>query len=336
MWFGLYQESVERFALAIHHQGEPSREYTEFTAGDLRASWTDTEDSGVKIELAGSTPALDSARRLCMERLEDSGTSLQGAVMALDTASDSWVLTRLRSDMPGYHVAMAFSFVPFRVTLAGDVGAQALRSQPAWWHIPFELAPWADKPVTWRLLHPALAMQAAAIVRPDVQAGADACAILAARPGLLDYLLALGDTFSLADIEQLARSRQSTPSMVIAQAHGFDGEDRSWFYKVKLGRRAIDQQELLAVTYGRARARHASSLRRRATWGTLTAEQRDFREREIERFAHHLSLLELCSHFGIGLWSCPMSEAADRDIEELVDGDAFWSAAIPPEQEASR
>ena len=64
----------------------------------------------------------------------------------------------------------------------------------------------------------------------------------------------------------------------------------------------------------------------------LQAEQWAFREAQIERFAHHLALLELCVEYGIGLWSCPASvddgDWLDSDSDEPS---AQWSVAVAPE-----
>ncbi len=190
-----------------------------------------------------------------------------------------------------------------------------------------------EKSLSWRIVHHALVRQAATFVCPHEPTGADACAVFANRPGLVDYLVALGDTFSLADIEYLARIGQTTPSTVVAAALGFGGEDRSWLYRIRLSPRAIANQDLLGVTYARAKARHASGLRGRPIWRPLTQEQLDFRETQIERFAHHLAVLQLCSEFGIGLWSCPMSASDDTLLEESEDEEPhYWSVAMPLER----
>lgn len=329
MRLGIYQNSVDRFGFAIHADHEPTRAYAEFAAGDLRASWTEQEDGGMKLELADANAAVEEARRMFLARVEnDRDASVEGAVMALDTASDWWAFTRLRSNMPAYHVAMAFSFVPLVVTF-GDHGLI---------HAPFEMAANRETSVSWRIVYQALVSQAAAIVCPHEPTGADACAFLASRPGFMDYLVALGDTFSLADIEGLARSRQTESSMVIALAKGLSGEDRSWLYRIKLSHRAIANQDLLGVTYARAKARHSSGLRRRPIWQPLTQDQLDYHEKQIDRFAHHLAVLQLCSEFGIGLWSQPMSGSDDNlldDEEDESNGEESrgWSVAIPLEQD---
>jgi hypothetical protein len=156
----------------------------------------------------------------------------------------------------------------------------------------------------------------------------------------MDYLIALGDTFSLTDIEELARRRQTESHIVLALATGwgFSGEDRdrNWLYRIKLSHRAIANKELLGIAYARAKARHLSALRHRPIWRPLTQEQLDYHERQIERFAHHLSVLQLCSEFGIGLWSQPMSGSdenlLDKEEDESNGEEARgWSVAIPLE-----
>ena len=136
MRLGICQDSVDRFAFAIHVDREPARAYAEFGAGDLHASWTEGEDGSMNLELAGANAGVEEARRMFLERVENNiDASVEGAVMALDTASDSWVFTRLRNNMPGYHVAMAFAFVPLVATFGDD---ELL-------HIPFEMATKGEK-----------------------------------------------------------------------------------------------------------------------------------------------------------------------------------------------
>jgi hypothetical protein len=325
MRLGIYQNSVDRFGFAIHADSEPTRAYAEFAAGDLRASWTEQEDGGMKLELAGANAAVEEARRMFLARVgNERDASVEGAVMALDTASDGWFFTRLGSNMPGYHVAMAFAFVPLVATI-GDHGLI---------HVPFEMATNRETSASWRIVHHALVRQAAAIVCPHEPTGADACALLASRSGLVDYLVALGDTFSLTDITELASRRQTAPSIVIAAAKGLSGEDRSWLYRIKLSPRGIANQDLLAVTYARAKARHSSGLRGRPIWQPLSQNQLDYHERQIERFAHHLAVLQLCSEFGIGLWSHPMSASDDTLLDESDDEESRdWSVAIPLERD---
>jgi hypothetical protein len=156
MRLGIYQNSVDRFGFAIHADREPTRAYAEFDASDLRASWTEQEDGGMKLELAGANAAVEEARRMFLARVEnDRDASVEGAVMALDTASDSWTFTRLRSDMPAYHVAFAFSFVP----LEGSFG-----DQKEFIHVPFEMATSRETSISWRIVYQRLLSQAAAIV----------------------------------------------------------------------------------------------------------------------------------------------------------------------------
>jgi hypothetical protein len=242
--------------------------------------------------------------------------------MALDTASDSWLFARLQKSMPAYHVAMAFAFVPLRVTFRDDGLVQ----------LGFEMVTNIEKSVSWRIMYRALVKQAGAIVCPSEPTGADACAVLARRQGVVDYLMAWGDTFSLADIEELARIGQAEPSVVIASAVGFSGEDRSWLYRIKLSAHAIANQDLFALTYARAKAKHISGLRGRPIGRPLTPEQLSYQEKQIERFAHQLAVLQLCSEFGIGLWSCPMSAShytlGERNKVEDEESEN-WSVATP-------
>jgi hypothetical protein len=104
----------------------------------------------------------------------------------------------------------------------------------------------AGRRAAWHMLHPALAAQAAAIVFPDAPTGADGCALVAKRPGVVYYLMGTGDTFSLSDIEQLGRRHEVSASIVLAVARGVQGEDRSWMYRVKLSERAVARAGLLA------------------------------------------------------------------------------------------
>jgi hypothetical protein len=282
MRLGICQESLDRFAFTIHADREPVHAYAEFAAGDLRASWAKKDDGGMEQRLVAVSAPVEEARRMFLDRVHnDPGASVEGAVMALDTASDSWLYTRLRNDMPGYHVALAFAFVP----MVGSFRDDGLI------HIPFEMMADKRKSVSWRILHHAILRQTAAIVCPQAPTGADACAFLANRTDIVDYLGGLGDTFSCADIEELARRGQTSPSTVIAMANGPDGKDCSWLYRVALSQRSIANKDLLGVTYARAKARHASGLRNRPIWRPLTAEQLAFHEEQINRFAHHLAIL---------------------------------------------
>ena len=123
----------------------------------------------------------------------------------------------LRDSAPGYHVALAFSFYPLRVIF--EEGRLV--------HVAYEEPAHRDAGAVWPLLQPAIAAQAAAIFFPEASTGADACALLATRPGVLNYLRGTGLTFSLGDIEQLARGRQVSASIVVAHARGVHSEDRS-------------------------------------------------------------------------------------------------------------
>jgi hypothetical protein len=320
---GLIQESTDRFAFALHADAPRTRLFREFGARDLRAGLVEQPDGGASIELGTLPEEVAHIREAFFEAMaRDPESVVTGGVMALDTASDSWNLTVARDSAPAYHVALAFSFFPLRASL----GEGRLL------HVGYEVASARDVGAAWRLLHPSIAVQAAAILFPDAPTGADACALLAGREGVSDFLMGMGDTFSLADIECLARSNQVTSSVVLAAARGGQGEDRSWLYRVKLSERAVAQEGLLAVSYARARVRHGAGLRSRPPRADLRAEQRAFREAQIERFAHHLALLELCVEYGIGLWSCPASADSgawlDSDSDEPSDQ---WSVAVSPE-----
>jgi hypothetical protein len=323
MWLGIYQNSVDQFGVTIHAECEPKRGYATFASGDLNASCTEQEDGSMNLQIAGANASVEEARHMIMRSMEnDANMPVKGAVMALDTASDSWLFTRLLRSMPAYHVAMAFAFVPLTATFRDDGLIQ----------LGFEMVTNVEKSISWRIVHHALVKQAAAIVCPGEPTGADACAVLARRQGVVDYLMAWGDTFSLSDIEMLARMRQTEPSVVIASARGFGGEDRSWLYRIKLSEHAIANQDLFAVTYARVKAKHISGLRGRPIWRPLAQEQLRYQERQIERFAHQLAVLQLCSEFGIGLWSCPMSASDDTvdELDEVEDEESHnWSVATP-------
>ncbi len=84
MRLGICQDSVDRFAFAIHVDHEPARAYAEFGAGDLHASWTEGEDGSMNLELAGANAGVEEARRMFLERVENNiDASVEGAVMAL-------------------------------------------------------------------------------------------------------------------------------------------------------------------------------------------------------------------------------------------------------------
>lgn len=319
---GLFQESTDRFAVALHADTAPARLHQEFTARDLRAALVERPEGGASVQLLNLPAEVASARELVVNAISrDPDTVVTGGVMALQTSSDWWNMTVLRDSAPGYHVALAFASYPLRATF----------SEGRIVHIAHEDAGLQDGQSAWYMLQPCLAEQAAAIVFPDAPTPADGCALLASRPGVVDYLLALGDTFSLTDIEQLARSKQLVPSMVVAMARGLRQEDLSWLYCVKLSERAIANAGLLAVSYARAKTRRMAGLRSR-TPPNLSEEKLHYWDGQVNRFAHHLAILELCVEYGIGLSSCPMSRAGDQALDDEVDeqGDQ-WSVAVAVE-----
>ena len=320
---GLFQESTDRFALALHADTAPARAYQEFSARDLRAALVERPEGGASVQMLTLPAEVASARDLVFDASSrDPDTVATGGVMALQTSSDWWNMTVLRDSAPGYHVALAFSFYPLRVTFGeGRIV-----------HVAHEDAGLIDGQRAWYMLQPCLAEQAAAIVFPDALTPADGCALLASRPGVVDYLLALGDTFSLADIEQLAHNKQVTPSMVVAMARGLRQEDLSWLYCVKLSERAVASAGLLAVSYARAKTRRMTGLRSR-TPPNLSDEKLRYWDQQVNRFAHHLAILELCVEYGIGLSSCPMSRAGDDVLDDEVDEQSDqWSVAVAVEQ----
>ena len=288
----------------------------------MRAAVVARPEGGASVELVAVPAEVAQARDLVFDTISrDPESAVTGGVMALETFSDWWNMTLLRDSAPGYHVALAFSFYPLRVSF----GKGTLL------HLAYEVDEPKDAGAAWYMLQPSLVEQTAAIVFPDAPTGADACALLATRPGVVDYLMGLGDTFSLTDIEQLARSHQVTSSTVIAGAQGIRGEDVSWLYRVKLSERAVASAGLLAVSYARAKARRIAGLRRRQPEG-LSDDKLKYSNAQIERFAHHLALLELCVEYGIGLWSCPMSADRGEWLDDETDepGDQ-WSVAVTPE-----
>jgi len=186
------------------------------------------------------------------------------------------------------------------------------------------------------MLQPCLAEQAAAIVFPDAPTPADGCAMLASRPGVVDYLLALGDTFSLTDIEQHARNKDMTLSMVVALARGLRQENLSWLYCMQLSKRAIANAELLGISYARAKTRRLAGLRSR-TPPNLPDEKRTYWDGQVDRFAHHLAILELCVEYGIGLWSGPMDKAGGAAIDDQSDKPSDQlSVAVAVEKRSER
>jgi len=130
--------------------------------------------------------------------------------MAMETFSDWWNMTLLRDSAPGYHVALALSFYPLRVSFGEDRLV----------HFPYEAAGLKGTNPAWYMLNSCLVEQTAAIVFPDAPTSADACALLASRPGAVNYLMGMGDTFSLADIEHQARNGPLEQSIVLAMAKG--------------------------------------------------------------------------------------------------------------------
>jgi hypothetical protein len=319
---GLFQESADRFAFAVHADTTPARSYQEFSARDLRAALVQRPE-GKSVQVLTAPAEVAQAGAMVFDAdARDPESVVTGGVMALETFSDWWNMTVLRDSTPGYHVALAFStFYPLRVSF-GEGNLM---------YVAYEAAEQRDTDPAWYMLQPSLVEQTAAIVFPDAPTSADACALLANRPGVVDYLMALGDTFSLSDIEQLARFHQLTPSIVVALAEGIRREDRSWLYRVKLSERAVASAGLLAVSYARAKARRIAGLRSR-TPPNLSADKLRYREAQINRFGHHLALLELCVGYGIGLWSCPMSANRDEALDDEIDaaGDQ-WSVAVKPE-----
>jgi hypothetical protein len=318
---GLFQESADRFALALHADTTPARSYQEFSARDLRAALVQRPE-GASVQLLTVPAEVAQARDMVFDaNKRDPESFVTGGVMALETFSDWWNMTVLRDSAPGYHVALAFSFYPLRVSF-GEGGLA---------YVAYEAAEQRDTDPAWYMLQPSLVEQTAAIVFPDAPTSADACALLTNRPGVVDYLMALGDTFSLSDIEMLARGHQLTPSIVVANAQGIRREDRSWLYRVKLSERAVASAGLLAVSYARAKARRIAGLRSR-TPPNLSADKLRYREAQINRFGHHLALLELCVEYGIGLWSCPMSANRDEALDDEIDEPGNqWSVAVKPE-----
>jgi hypothetical protein len=319
---GLFQESNDRFALVLHADTAPLRVYQEFSAGDLRAALVERPEGGASVELMTVPAEVAAARELVFDATaRDPDSVVTGGVMAVETSSDWWNMTVLCDSAAGYHVALAFSFYPLRVMFGEDRLI----------HLGYEAAGLRDADHAWFMLQPCLVEQTAAIVLPDAPSGADACALLANRPGVVNYLMGLGDTFSLADIEQLARSGQVMQSFVGAQARDLRNEDVTWLYRIKLSERAVASAGLLAVSYARAKARRMAGLRSR-TPPNLSAEKLRYRDAQINRFAHHLAILELCTEYGIGLWSCPMSVAKgdllDDDSNELSDP---WCVAVAVE-----
>lgn len=323
---GLHQLSAERFAFAVHEQGSASAAVHEFDAGALRMALVQHAEGGAGAVSQGMPSEVARARDALFERMHrDPDCGVTGAVMSLRSASDSWHMTVLPKDSPGWHVALAFSFFPLPIVVSeqGLVHLSYSRSPAA---VPYA-AP------GWNLLHPAVAQQAAAIVLPDAHSAAEGIARLAGRPGLVSYLLGMGDTFSLSDVEQLARTGQTTASIVLALASGLQGEDRTWMYQVRLSERALSQAGQFALVYARAKSHHLEALARHPARDGLDRHQLEIREAHIVRFAHHLALLQLCAEFGIGLWSCPMSAAQNYqpyagDVDPLASG---WAEAVPLE-----
>ena len=316
---GLFQESTDHFALAIHADTDPKRLFAEFDAANLHASIAQQEDESIHVVVDRLNAEVDEARNMLFQRMQsEEGGTVEAGVMALDTATDSWALTLLRNDMPSYHVALAFVSIPL----------QAIISPEALIYKSYELAGQSKKFVSWRILQPALLTQCAKIFYPYATTGADACALLANRHGILDYLMGLGETFSLADIEQLAALHQLTPSSVIAMASsGLSGENLSWIYQIQLSQRAVENRALLPVSYARAKSQHATGLRARPMRPGLTEDQLEYYEHQIDRFAHHLAVLELCEEYGIGLRSAPMGESDNLAVavspeREEADGTA--------------
>src|SRR5882724_6556046 len=155
---GLFQESSDRFALALHADVAPERLYCQFGARDLRAAVVSGADGSASVQLATVPAEVAQARELVFEAMSrDPGGVVTGGVMALDSFSDSWSLTVLRDSAPGYHVALAFSFYPLRISF----GEGSLI------HLGYEVATENDAGATWYMLHPAVAAQAAPVIFPE-------------------------------------------------------------------------------------------------------------------------------------------------------------------------
>ena len=105
-------------------------------------------------------------------------------------------------------------------------------------------------------------------------------------------------------------------------------------YRVQLSERSVARAEQLAVSYARAKTRHAAGLRSRPPREGLSQQALDFRKRQIDHMSHHLALLALCAEYGIGLWSCPMGADADSVLDEEDDQEATdqWSVAVNRER----
>ena len=69
----------------------------------------------------------------------------------------------------------------------------------------------------------------------------------------------------------------------------------------------------------------------------LTEDQLEYYEHQIDRYAHHLAVLELCEEYGIGLRSAPMAHLEEKDAAHLEEpnwGESTNLAiAVSPERE---
>jgi hypothetical protein len=331
LFMSLVQHSATRFELGLHEPAADSTVAHGFDPTGLRAVLQQQPDGSSRVELPSLPESVAAAREAVFERLaRDETLSLAGGLLALLSPTDSWHLTVLPEATPAWHVALAFSFFP----LAATVGPGRLV------HLSYQDSPAASPGAhpAWDVLHPAVAAAAARIVAPASGRLAEGCARLAARPGIVSYLLGMGDTFSLADIEHLAQNGQTSPSIVLASAQGLQGEDRSWMYRVRLSPRAVQQAGLLQLGYARAKSRLLAELARYPARESATAQQAEIRQWHIEHFAHHLALLQVCLDFGIGLWSCPMSATPNDVLDEDDDAPpaSSWAEAVAPEREAGK
>lgn len=289
---GLFQESQNRFAVALHADASPFA---------LQEFWID--DGSVRFGENGM-PVLDLADagnsdlramiQFTLHKLQEAGAeSIDAFLMSLNTSSDWVQMTVIPNGTAASRALTA---------MMGFAPIPCIRfDEELIVYVRHALPPESRGLSLWHIVHPALLLQCAEIFYPGSPTAADSCASLAARPELLDYLTALGETFSITDIEQTAAAGQTEPTSVIAGATDIFGSNGYQLYRLSLSERAIANAALLNVSYLRARAQHAKGLLERTRNRTGMSAGDEYRANQVDHLSHHLAILHVCAEFGIDL-----------------------------------
>jgi len=194
---GLFQVSQNRFAVAMHNAEDQPLMYQEFSIADATVRFD--EDGRPVTHLSESENSdLHAMTQSTLQSLEKADSkSIDASLMSLNTSRTGISMTRIRNGTAAYRVVLAMMmFAPLACNRFDEEEIMYVRQM-----LDLE----ARSPSYLHIVHPALVLQCAEIFYPHSPSPADSCASLAARPELLDYLTALGDTFSITDIEQLAK-----------------------------------------------------------------------------------------------------------------------------------